>query len=99
MSYTITDKIWESHEITKEDEFSLLYIDRHLTHEVTSPVAFSDMKQRGYKVRRQDLSLAVMDHNVPTDSKENPTVDELSKKQMDALWDNSKTFNVPLLDF
>ncbi|MDP8023992.1 MAG: 3-isopropylmalate dehydratase large subunit [Nitrososphaeria archaeon] len=99
MPYTITDKIWQSHEIAREDEFSLLYIDRHLTHEVTSPVAFSDMRQRGYRVRRPDLSLAVMDHNVPTDSKENPTMDDLSKKQMDALWDNSKTFNVPLLDF
>ncbi len=99
MPYTVTDKIWESHEIAKEDEFSLIYIDRHLTHEVTSPVAFSDMRQKGYRVRRPDLSLAVMDHNVPTDSKENPTLDDLSKKQMDALWDNSRTFNVPLLDF
>ncbi len=99
MPYTITDKIWEAHEIAKEDEFSLLYIDRHLTHEVTSPVAFSDMKYKGYKVRRPDLSLAVMDHNVPTDSKENPTIDELSEKQMEALWNNSRTFNVPLLDF
>ena len=99
MPYTIIDKIWETHEIAKEDEMSLLYIDRHLTHEVTSPVAFSDMRKKGYKVRRPDLSLAVMDHNVPTDSKVNPTIDELSKKQMDALWENSKTFNVPLLDF
>ncbi|MFP3262003.1 MAG: 3-isopropylmalate dehydratase large subunit [Nitrososphaeria archaeon] len=99
MPYTIIDKIWETHEIAKEDEMSLLYIDRHLTHEVTSPVAFSDMRKKGYKVRRPDLSLAVMDHNVPTDSKVNPTIDELSKQQMDALWENSKTFNVPLLDF
>ena len=99
MPYTIIDKIWETHEIAKEDEMSLLYIDRHLTHEVTSPVAFSDMRKKGYKVRRPDLSLAVMDHNVPTDSKVNPTIDELSKKQMDALWENSKTFSVPLLDF
>jgi 3-isopropylmalate dehydratase, large subunit (EC 4.2.1.33) len=99
MPYSIIDKIWEAHEIAKEDEMSLLYIDRHLTHEVTSPVAFSDMKKKGYKVRRPDLSLAVMDHNVPTDSKVNPTIDELSKQQMDALWENSKTFNVPLLDF
>ncbi|MFP3222824.1 MAG: 3-isopropylmalate dehydratase large subunit [Nitrososphaeria archaeon] len=99
MPYTIIDKIWETHEIAKEDEMSLLYIDRHLTHEVTSPVAFSDMRKKGYKVRRPDLSLAVMDHNVPTDSKVNPTIDELSKQQMDALWENSKTFSVPLLDF
>ncbi|MGC9145452.1 MAG: 3-isopropylmalate dehydratase large subunit [Nitrososphaeria archaeon] len=99
MPYSIVDKIWAAHEIAKEDEMSLLYIDRHLTHEVTSPVAFSDMRKKGYRVRRPDLSLAVMDHNVPTDSKVNPTIDELSKQQMDALRENSKTFSVPLLDF
>ncbi len=100
MGKTITDKIWEMHEVARdEDGRSLIYIDRHLTHEVTSPVAFSDMKAKGYTVRRPDLTLAVMDHNVPTDSKENPSMDELSKAQMDALWNNSRTFNVPLLDF
>ncbi|MGC8568397.1 MAG: 3-isopropylmalate dehydratase large subunit [Nitrososphaeria archaeon] len=99
MHLTITDKIWEAHEIAREEGVSLLYIDRHLTHEVTSPVAFSDMREKGYRIRRPDLTLAVMDHNVPTDSKERPTIDELSKQQMDALWRNARDFNVPLLDF
>ena len=99
MPYTIVDKIWQEHEIAREEDVSLLYIDRHLTHEVTSPVAFSDMREKGYKIRRPELTLAVMDHNVPTDSKVNPTMDELSKQQMDALWQNSKAFGVPLLDF
>ena len=100
MNSTITDKIWSFHEITKDDEGrSLLYIDRHYTHEVTSPVAFSDMKIKGYKVRRPDLTLAVMDHNVPTNSKEMPIMEPLSKEQMDALWENSRLFNIPLLDF
>ncbi len=100
MNSTITDKIWSIHEVTKDDNGrSLLYIDRHYTHEVTSPVAFSDMKVKGYKVRRPDLTLAVMDHNVPTNSKETPTMEPLSMKEMDALWENSRLFNIPLLDF
>ncbi|MCL4343446.1 MAG: 3-isopropylmalate dehydratase large subunit [Thaumarchaeota archaeon] len=100
MSSTIVDKIWNFHQVTTdEDGRSLIYIDRHYTHEVTSPVAFSDMKARGYSVRRPDLTLAVMDHNVPTNSKERPTMEPLSKKEMDALWENSRFFNVPLLDF
>ncbi|MEM0123331.1 MAG: 3-isopropylmalate dehydratase large subunit [Conexivisphaerales archaeon] len=100
MNGTIIDKIWNFHQVAEdEDGRSLLYIDRHYTHEVTSPVAFSDMKAKGYSVRRPDLTLAVMDHNVPTNSKERPTMEPLSKKEMDAMWENSRFFNVPLLDF
>jgi len=100
MSKSIIEKIWDYHEVTRdEDGRSLIYIDRHYTHEVTSPVAFSDMMARGYKVRRPDLTLAIMDHNVPTNSKEMPNMEPLSEKQMQALLDHSKFFNVPLLDF
>ncbi|HBC08870.1 MAG TPA: 3-isopropylmalate dehydratase large subunit, partial [Rhodospirillaceae bacterium] len=64
---TLFEKIWDSHLVeVQEDGTCLLYIDRHLTHEVTSPQAFEGLRNAGRKVRRPDLTLAVADHNVPT---------------------------------
>src|SRR6218665_2535214 len=64
---TLYDKIWDAHVVdTRDDGTSLIYIDRHLVHEVTSPQAFEALRVSGRKVRRPDLALAVPDHNVPT---------------------------------
>ena len=67
MSKTLFEKIWDSHVVVeKKDGPSLLYIDRHLVHEVTSPQAFEGLRINHRKVRRPDLTIATMDHNVPT---------------------------------
>jgi 3-isopropylmalate/(R)-2-methylmalate dehydratase large subunit len=67
MAKTLFDKIWDSHVVhEEEDGTSLLYIDRHLVHEVTSPQAFEGLRDSGRTVRRVDATLAVPDHNVPT---------------------------------
>lgn len=100
MATTIIEKIWKEHELAVDDDGrSLIYIDRHLTHEVTSPVAFEDLRIRGRKLRRPDLTVAVMDHNVPTGPREEPIRDELSYKQMQALYKNSEDFGTMLLDY
>ena len=67
MATTLYDKIWDAHLVDqREDGTCLLYIDRHLVHEVTSPQAFEGLRNSSRKVRRPDLTLAVADHNVPT---------------------------------
>ena len=76
----------------------LLYIDLHLVHEVTSPQAFEGLRLAGRRVRRPDLTLATMDHNVPTTDRSLPIADELSKAQMDALEDNCAEFGVKLFN-
>ncbi|MFN5269319.1 MAG: aconitase family protein, partial [Hyphomonadaceae bacterium] len=69
MGKTLYDKIWDNHVVgTAEDGVSLLYIDLHLIHEVTTPQAFAGLKAAGRKVRRPDLTLAVADHNTPTEN-------------------------------
>lgn len=97
---TIADKIWENHAIVKgEDGRHLLYIDRHLTHEVTSPVAFEGLRIRGLRVRRPDLTIAFMDHDVPTGEKTLPIHDELSAAQMNELVKNAKESGIFLFDY
>ncbi len=98
---TLVDKIWESHVVRAGgDDPDLLYVDLHLVHEVTSPQAFDGLRAAGRKVRRPDLTVATMDHNVPTDpaqvSGTLPLADELSKAQMDALARNCEEFGVTL---
>ena len=67
---TLYDKIWDSHLVHVDDNgVAILYIDRHLTHEVTSPVAFAGLRASGRKVRRPEATIAVPDHNVPTEKK------------------------------
>ncbi|MCS7125480.1 MAG: 3-isopropylmalate dehydratase large subunit [Aigarchaeota archaeon] len=96
---SVFDKIWESHIIyEKEDGEALIYVDRHLTHEVTSPMAFEGLREKNRKVRRPDLTFAVMDHNVPTSDRLKPIIDETSAKQIAALEKNSKEFSITLFD-
>jgi 3-isopropylmalate/(R)-2-methylmalate dehydratase large subunit len=90
------DKIWQSHLVdVQEDGTCLIYIDRHLVHEVTSPQAFEGLATAGRKVRRPDLTLAVADHNVPTTDRSAGIADEESRIQVDTLEKNVKDFGVP----
>jgi 3-isopropylmalate/(R)-2-methylmalate dehydratase large subunit len=91
---TLFDRIWDAHVVREADgEPALLYIDLHLIHEVTSPQAFEGLRLAGRRVRRPDLSLATMDHNVPT---VDGPVDPLSRDQLEALRANCAEFGVPL---
>src|SRR3989440_1778520 len=95
MSKTLLDRVWESHVVRRADGVpDLLYVDLHLVHEVTSPQAFEGLRLAGRPVRRPDLSLATMDHNVPTE--DGPVTDPLSQAQLDALRRNCAEFGVPL---
>jgi 3-isopropylmalate/(R)-2-methylmalate dehydratase large subunit len=95
---TLYDKIWDKHLVySEEGKQSLLYIDLHLLHEVTSPQAFEGLRLAGRKVRRPELSFATMDHNVPTKDRFN-VKDPISKQQMDTLSKNCADFGVTLYD-
>lgn len=99
MAKTLFDKVWDSHVVTElPGGGSLLYIDRHLVHEVTSPQAFDGLREHGRKVRRPELTFATADHNVPTDGR---PIDEstLSGKQLAALSRNCKEFGVDLFGY
>ncbi len=95
---TLFQKIWDSHVVHEENGRALLYIDLHLVHEVTSPQAFEALRLTNRKVRRPELTLATMDHNVPTTNRSLPIVDEISAKQMQTLTDNCREFGVTLYD-
>ena len=96
---TLFDKIWDAHVVdTQDDGISLVYIDRHLVHEVTSPQAFEGLRVAGRQVRRPDLTLAVPDHNLPTTPDRLEFIeDEDSRIQLDALEKNVTDFNVPYI--
>jgi len=110
MAKTLYDKIWEDHMVHQQsDGTELLYVDRHLIHEVTSPQAFEGLRINKRKVRRPDLILAVADHNVPTTDRskgivdeeskiQKGIVDEESKIQVDTLRNNCEEFGVELFD-
>ena len=99
MSKTLYDKIWEDHMVHQQsDGTELLYVDRHLIHEVTSPQAFEGLRLNKRKVRRPDLTLAVADHNVPTTDRSQGIADEESRIQVDTLKNNCKEFSVELFD-
>ena len=92
---TLAEKVWERHVVHRADgEPDLLYVDLHLVHEVTSAQAFEGLRMHGRDVRRPDLTVATMDHNVPTTP--GPVTDEISKRQMDALSANAAEFGVTL---
>ena len=96
---TLYDKIWNAHLVKNNpDGTSLIYVDRHLVHEVTSPQAFEGLRMAGRKVRRPDLTLATPDHNVPTSGRAEGIDDEESRIQVDTLRANAKEFGVPLFD-
>ena len=97
MSETLFEKIWNSHIVTeKENEPSLIYIDRHLIHEVTSPQAFNGLRIDKRKVRRPDLTIATVDHNIPTTDRSLPILDETSSIQIQTLETNCKDFGIKL---
>ena len=99
MPKTLFEKIWERHVVHEEaGKQTLLYIDLHLVHEVTSPQAFEGLRLTGRKVRRPELTLATMDHNVPTTDRSLPIKDPISKLQMETLATNCKEFGVTLYD-
>ncbi len=91
---TLSEKVWDRHVVHAGDDGDLLYIDLHLIHEVTSPQAFDGLRLNGRTVRRPDLTLATMDHNVPTADIDQPVADPISKKQMDTLATNCDEFGI-----
>src|SRR5215208_1486965 len=92
---TLVEKVWDRHVVrSAEGEPDLLYVDLHLVHEVTSPQAFEGLRLAGRRVRRPDLTIATMDHNVPTEP--GPITDQLAKAQLEALARNCADFGVPL---
>ena len=94
---TLFDKIWESHVVRAEpDGTTMLYIDRHLVHEVTSPQAFEGLKLSGRRPRRPGVTLAVPDHNVPTTDRTVGIADPLSAKQIQTLEENCRDFGITL---
>ena len=94
MPKTLFDRVWEAHVVAEPDgEAPLLYVDLHLVHEVTSPQAFEGLRLAGRPVRRPELTLATMDHNVPTDDR---PADDLAAAQLEALRRNCEEFGVPL---
>jgi 3-isopropylmalate/(R)-2-methylmalate dehydratase large subunit len=96
---TLFDKIWQSHLVEVQDDgINLLYIDRHLLHEVLSPQAFEGLRMAGRKVRRPDATLAVADHNVPTTDRRLGIADPESRLQVETLSINCEEFGVPIFD-
>ena len=86
MGRTLYDKLWDEHVVrTEDDGTTVLYIDRHLVHEVTSPQAFEGLDQSGRKVWRLSANLAVSDHNVPTTDRSQGIADPVSRLQVDTL--------------
>tara|TARA_B110000027_G_scaffold108062_1_gene115103 strand:+ start:536 stop:1936 length:1401 start_codon:yes stop_codon:yes gene_type:complete len=99
MLKTLYDKIWEDHLVhVQPDGTSLVYVDRHLVHEVTSPQAFEGLRLQKRKVRQPQLTLAVPDHNVPTTDRSKGIDDKESRIQVDTLRDNCKEFGIELFD-
>ena len=99
MPQTLYDKIWNEHIVHQQDDgTTLLYVDRHLIHEVTSPQAFEGLRLLKRKVRKPNLTLAVADHNVPTTNRSKGIDDEESKIQVETLEINCKEFDITLFD-
>ncbi|HXM70988.1 MAG TPA: aconitase family protein, partial [Thermoanaerobaculia bacterium] len=95
---TLFDKIWQAHLVERQpDGICVLYIDRHLVHEVTSPQAFEGLRAAGRKVRRPEGSLAVADHNIPTTDRAGGIKDEESRIQVETLEANCREFGVPYI--
>src|SRR5262249_3086063 len=97
MPETLFEKVWNRHIITATEEATLLYIDRHLVHEVTSPQAFDGLRLAGRRVRRPDLTYATIDHNVPTENQFDIR-DPLSRRQVETLRSHCRETGVTLYD-
>src|SRR5215212_4381186 len=99
MSRTLFQKIWDAHVVRESaGEPALLYIDLHLVHEVTSPQAFDGLRAAGRTVRRPDLTVATIDHNVPTTDRSLPIADPIAAQQIETLRRNCSEFGVGLYD-
>ncbi|KJZ02344.1 3-isopropylmalate dehydratase large subunit [Pseudoalteromonas piscicida] len=99
MAKTLYDKIWQSHVVAKlNEQTDLLYIDRHLVHEVTSPQAFAGLREQNRPVRCPEKTFATMDHNVSTKSRSIDAANEVSKNQLQALAQNCEEFGIVLYD-
>src|SRR5436305_15162074 len=97
MSLTLFEKIWNKHVVKQiEGEPSVLYIDKHFIHEVTSPQAFKGLEKRGLKVFRPQQVVATADHNVPTLNQHLPILEELSRIQVQTLKENCEKFGIEL---
>jgi 3-isopropylmalate/(R)-2-methylmalate dehydratase large subunit len=97
MPETVFEKVWKRHEVVSTDEATLLYIDRHLVHEVTSPQAFEGLRMAGRTVRRPELTFATLDHNVPTENQLDIR-EPMSRRQVETLRNNCREFGVTLYD-
>src|SRR6476620_3919031 len=96
---TLFEKLWQSHIVREaRGEPTLLYIDLHLIHEVTSPQAFEGLRQAGRRVRRPDLTFGTIDHNIPTTDRSLPIADAVAANQVETLRRNCKEFGVQLFD-
>ncbi len=99
MRQTLFDKLWEDHVVcTPEGAPSIIYIDLHLVHEVTSPQAFDGLRAAGRVVRRPELAMATVDHNIPTTDRRLPITDPIAAKQIEALRRNCREFGIRLFD-
>src|SRR3954453_21435368 len=96
---TLFDKVWDAHVVSRMPAGpDLLYVDLHLVHEVTSPQAFEGLRLAGRRVRRPDLTVGTIDHNVSTGDRTLPIADQISVRQIDALRHNAREFGVELFD-
>jgi 3-isopropylmalate/(R)-2-methylmalate dehydratase large subunit len=99
MTRTLFEKIWDAHVVhQKPGGPAVLYVDLHLVHEVTSPQAFEGLRLAGRRLRRPDLTVATVDHNVPTDQRSLPIADPVSRQQVETLVRNASEFGVELFD-
>src|ERR1039458_5262401 len=98
MARTIIEKVWDSHVVHEEAGApTLVFIDLHLVHEVTSPQAFQGLRERGIKVRRPDLTIATADHSIPTTDRRLPIIDAIAAKQLAQLETNCEEFGIRCL--
>jgi len=97
---TIIEKVWDEHIVTEQPGApTLLFIDLHLVHEVTSPQAFAGLRERGLKVRRPDLTFGTTDHSTPTTARHLPIVDDIARAQVERLEANATEFGIPHFGF
>lgn len=98
MPKTMFEKIWNSHLVHEQDGNSIIYIDRHLVHEVTSPQAFEGLRLAGRRVLHPEAIFAVPDHNIPTENQDQPISDPISALQVETLRQNCREFGITLFD-
>ena len=98
MPKTMFEKIWDSHLVHEQDGNSIIYIDRHLVHEVTSPQAFEGLHLEGRRVLHPEATFAVPDHNIPTENQDQPISDPISALQVETLRQNCREFGITLFD-